>query len=83
MFPNLAPLIAPRTAPGLDIVADVLETEVLQLFTCMEFHHRIPAKRKPSEISQSTGIFPWLCSVWRYSPDALFDLTEFCHDLAH
>jgi len=29
MFPTLAPLIALRIAPGLEIVADVLETEVL------------------------------------------------------
>ena len=64
---------------GLEIVADVLETEVLQL-EIMEFHHRISASRgSASKISESTRIFSWLDSVWRYSPDTLFDLTVWLH----
>ena len=78
MFPTLAPLIALRTAPGLEIVADVLETEVLFPLFAWEFHHRI-SESSASELSQSTRIFLWLCSVWRYSPDTLFDLTAWLH----
>lgn len=78
MFPTLAPLIALRIAPGLEIVADVLETEVLQL-EIMEFHHRI-SESSASKISQSTGIFFMaFFRVWRYSPDTLFDLTVWLH----